>query len=312
LFVIWYVHWNKYIKSFFMKRTILHTAKILLLLFVLTAPVALVAGKNEMTAGRNGYHSSEAIKRIIHYNISTGYERIAGLARAEEAKAAAEAARAEEAKRAMRLAAMKAEYKLVMNTAIGMYDMMNLESEDLSLKAFEYAWLGYHKLLKKGVLHNTDLLTICDFSQSSSRERMYVIDVRNKKVLYKTFVAHGINSGEEFATSFSNQDESCKSSLGFYVTRKTYYGVNGLSLRIDGLDKGFNDNAYRRSIVIHGAPYVSERILNKYGVMGTTFGCPAIPTEVTGEIIPLMKNGSCFFIYYPSRKYLAQSSVLNG
>jgi len=297
-----------------MKKIILHTAKILLLIFVLTAPVALVAGNNEMNTRSNVYHSADVIKKIIRYNVSaeTMYARVAELARAEEAKAAAEAAKAEEAKRVIRLAAMKAEYNLVMNTAIGMYDMMNLEGEDLSLKAFEYAWLGYHKLLKKGMLHNTDLLTICDFSQSSSKERMYVIDVRNKKVLYKTFVAHGINSGEEFASSFSNQDESCKSSLGFYVTRKTYYGVNGLSLRIDGMDKGFNDNAYRRSIVIHGAPYVSQRILNKYGVMGTTFGCPAVPTEISQEIIPLMKNGSCFFIYYPSKKYIAQSSVLNG
>lgn len=297
-----------------MKKTILHAAKILLLMFVLTAPVALVAGNNEMSARSNGYHSADVIKKIIRYDVSAESicARIAELAKAEEAKAAAEAAKAEEAKRAIRLAAMKAEYNLVMNTAIGMYDEMDLESEDLSLKAFEYAWLGYHKLLKKGALHNTDLLTICDFSQSSSKERMYVIDVRNKKILYKTFVAHGINSGEEFASSFSNQDESCKSSLGFYVTRKTYYGVNGLSLRIDGMDKGFNDNAYRRSIVIHGAPYVSQRILNKYGVMGTTFGCPAIPTDVSEEIIPLMKNGSCFFIYYPSKKYLAQSSVLNS
>jgi len=141
---------------------------------------------------------------------------------------------------------------------------------------------------------------------------MYVIDVQIKKVLYKTFVAHGINSGEEYATSFSNQEESCKSSLGFYVTRKTYYGVNGLSLRIEGLDKGFNDNAYKRSIVIHGASYVSLHILHKYGVMGTTFGCPAIPSEVSDEIIPLVKNGSCFFIYYPSKKYLAESPVLNS
>jgi hypothetical protein len=139
-----------------------------------------------------------------------------------------------------------------------------------------------------------------------------VIDVRNKKVLYRTFVAHGINSGEEYANSFSNQPESCKSSLGFYVTRKTYFGSNGLSLRIDGVDKGFNDNANKRSIVIHGASYVSLRILHKYGVMGTTFGCPAIPTEVSNEIIPLVKNGSCFFIYYPSKKYLSLSPVLNS
>ena len=290
--------------------------KILLLLFILTAPAALVAGRNETTTRTlNGnYHSADLIKKIINYNISaeTVCARAAELAKAEAEKVAAAAAKAEAVSRTMRLAAMKAEYKMVMNTALGMYDLMDLENEDLSLKAFEYAWLGYHNLVKQGKLRRTDLLTICDFSQSSSRERMYVIDVQNKKVLYKTFVAHGINSGEEYATSFSNQEESCKSSLGFYVTRKTYYGVNGLSLRIEGLDKGFNDNAYKRSIVIHGASYVSLHILHKYGVMGTTFGCPAIPSEVSDEIIPLVKNGSCFFIYYPSKKYLAESPVLNS
>jgi len=141
---------------------------------------------------------------------------------------------------------------------------------------------------------------------------MYVIDVRNRRVLYRTYVAHGINSGEEFASSFSNKMESCKSSLGFYITAGVYTGVNGLSLRIDGVDKGFNDNARKRSIVIHGANYVSLRVLHKYGVMGTTFGCPAIPSEMTTQIIPVVKHGSCFFIYYPSKKYLAQSSVLNS
>lgn len=299
-----------------MKKIIHHSAKILLMLFILTAPAVLVAGKNETTnlTLSGNYNSADLIKKIINYNVSAGAvcARAAELAKAEAAVAAAAAAKAAEAKRVMRLAAMAAERKMVMNTALGIYDVMDLENEDLSLKAFEYAWLGYHNLLKQGKLRKTDLLTICDFSQSSSKERMYVIDVRNKKILYKTFVAHGINSGEEYANSFSNQEESCKSSLGFYITRKTYTGVNGLSLRIEGLDRGFNDNAYKRSIVIHGAPYVSLRILHKYGVMGTTFGCPAIPSEVSDEIIPLVKNGSCFFIYYPSKKYLSQSPVLNS
>ncbi|MDO6434545.1 murein L,D-transpeptidase catalytic domain family protein [Flavitalea sp. BT771] len=290
-------------------------SKILLMLFILTAPAVLVAGENEISTRTFGdYHSADLIRKFIHYKVSAEAvcARAAELAKAEAARAEAEVAKAAASRRVMRMAAMKAEYKIVMNTALGMYDMMDLENEDLSLKAFEYAWLGYHHLLKQGKLQKTDLLTICDFSQSSSKERMYVIDVRNKKILYKTFVAHGINSGEEYASSFSNQEESCKSSLGFYVTRKTYQGVNGLSLRIEGLDKGFNDNAYKRSIVIHGAPYVSLRILHKYGVMGTTFGCPAIPSEVSDEIIPLVKNGSCFFIYYPSKKYLSQSTVLNN
>ncbi|MBS1660243.1 MAG: murein L,D-transpeptidase catalytic domain family protein [Bacteroidetes bacterium] len=209
-------------------------------------------------------------------------------------------------------AARKAEMKMILATAHSIYNEMNLEDSGLSQKAFESAWTGYYKLRKKGLLRKTGILSICDFSQSSSNQRLYVIDVRNRRLLYRTYVAHGINSGEEFANSFSNKMESCKSSLGFYITTRTYVGGNGMSLRIEGVDKGFNDNAARRAIVIHGATYVSKRILNKYGVMGTTFGCPAIPTEMTTQIIPVVKNGSCFYIYYPSKKYLQQSPVLNS
>ena len=201
---------------------------------------------------------------------------------------------------------------MVVATATTIYADMDLEDSGLSRQAFQHAWVGYYKLKKKGLLKKTNILTICDFSQSSSNQRMYVIDVRNRRVLYRTYVAHGINSGEEYANSFSNKMESCKSSLGFYITSGTYTGVNGYSLRIDGVDKGFNDNARKRAIVIHGANYVSMRVVHKYGMMGTTFGCPAIPTEMTTQIIPVVKNGSCFFIYYPSKKYLAESKVLNS
>jgi len=216
-----------------------------------------------------------------------------------------------EAKAAAR-AAKRAEMKMILATASSIYKEMDLEDSGLSRKAFESAWTGYYKLRKKGLLHRSNILSICDFSQSSGNQRLYVIDVRNRRLLYRTYVAHGINSGEEFASSFSNRMESCKSSLGFYITKRTYSGINGVSLRIEGVDKGFNDNAAKRAIVIHGANYVSKRILNKYGVMGTTFGCPAIPSEMTSQIIPVVKNGSCFFIYYPSKKYLSQSSVLNS
>ena len=209
-------------------------------------------------------------------------------------------------------AAKRAETRMILATATIIYDEMDLEDSGLSRKAFESAWTGYYKLKKKGLLRRTNILSICDFSQSSSNQRLYVIDVHNRRLLYRTYVAHGINSGSAFAASFSNRMESCKSSLGFYVTSTAYNGANGLSLRIDGLDRGFNDNARKRSIVIHGAGYVSPRILQKYGVMGTTFGCPAIPTDMTSQIIPVVKNGSCFFIYYPSKKYLAQSPVLNS
>lgn len=209
-------------------------------------------------------------------------------------------------------AARRAETRMITIQAIGLFDEMQLQDSGLSEKAFQYAYLGYRRLLKRKVLRKTDVLSICDFSQSSGSKRMYVIDVRNKKLLYHTYVAHGISSGREYANSFSNTPESYKSSLGFYVTRNTYFGRNGLSLRIDGVEKGFNNLANERNIVIHGATYVSERILHKYGVMGTTFGCPAIPEEMTKAIIPVLKNGTCFFIYYPSKRYLSRSAVING
>lgn len=209
-------------------------------------------------------------------------------------------------------AALRAERRMILATATSIYEEMSLEDSGLSRRAFETAWTGYYKLKKRGLLRRTNILSIADFSQSSGSQRLYVIDVRNRRLLYRTYVAHGINSGQEYASAFSNKMESCKSSLGFYITSGTYYGCNGLSLRIQGMDKGFNDNAARRAIVIHGASYVSPRILHKYGVMGTTFGCPAIPDEMSTQIIPVVKNGTCFFIYYPSNKYLTHSRVLNS
>jgi len=275
--------------------------KSLVIAIALIAPATLVEGKREVANKVTdrvsySYHTADVIKKMIGYSVS---------ASPMDAKSAEMAS-------LVKAIAAKAELKRVIRMATSIYNEMGLEDSGLSEKAFEYGWMGYYKLQKRGLLHKTNILTICDFSQSSSVERMYVIDVRSRKLLYRTFVAHGINSGEEFANSFSNSDESCKSSLGFYVTSNTYYGSNGLSLRIQGVDKGFNDHAARRNIVIHGATYVSLRILHKYGVMGTTFGCPAIPAEMTEQIIPAVKNGSCFFIYYPSTKYLTQSSVLNG
>ena len=264
-----------------MKAITLNPVKtFLLLIFILSSVSSLHAGT------------------IYGNNVSTLATRTVSMAKATKAASAR--------------AAKRAEMRMILTTAANIYDEMDLEDSGLSRKAFESAWTGYYKLKKKGLLRRTNILSICDLSQSSSNQRLYVIDVRNRRVLYRTYVAHGINSGEEFANSFSNQMESCKSSLGFYVTSTTYSGVNGLSLRINGLDKGFNDNARKRSIVIHGAGYVSLRILHKYGVMGTTFGCPAIPAEMTTQIIPVVKDGSCFFIYYPSKKYLSQSRVLNS
>ncbi len=284
--------------------------KLFLFVFFITGPAMLVEGNTESTNELgNGvsaatFHSADAIKKIMNFRVSA--ISLYSNNSAELKMAGMKSARLKMA------AAKKAELRMIVSQAMVIYNDMELHDSGLSQKAFEYGLIGYYKMRKRGLLHRSDILSICDFSQSSSNKRMYVIDVRNHKLLYRTYVAHGINSGEEYANSFSNRPESCKSSLGFYVTRKTYMGSNGLSLRIDGVEKGFNDMANRRNIVIHGASYVSQRILHKYGVMGTTFGCPALPEEMSTQIIPVVKDGTCFFIYYPSKKYLEKSAVING
>jgi hypothetical protein len=209
-------------------------------------------------------------------------------------------------------AAKAAELRMVINQATMIYAAMDLQDQGLDPKAFEYAWRGYHNLVKKGMIQKRTVLSICDFSQSSKNKRMYVIDLEHRKLLYRTYVAHGENSGDEYATSFSNENDSYKSSLGFYLTEQTYMGRNGLSLRLNGVDTGYNDMAFKRQIVLHGSPYVCDKYMEAYGTLGTSLGCPAIPASVSGKIIRAVKNGSCLFIYHPTVQYLDNSTVING
>jgi hypothetical protein len=208
--------------------------------------------------------------------------------------------------------ARAAELKLVISQASLIYGNMNLEDAGLNQKAFEYAWRGYHNLLKKGMIQKRSVLSICDFSQSSRTKRMYVIDVQHRRLLYRTYVAHGQNSGDEYATTFSNEPDSYKSSLGFYVTQRTYMGHNGLSLKLNGVDSGFNDMALKRQIVLHGSAYVSDRYMQDYGTLGTSLGCPALPAAISGKIIRAVKDGSVLFIYHPTQQYLSHSTVINN
>ena len=164
----------------------------------------------------------------------------------------------------------------------------------------------------KRMLTNTDVLSICDFSQSSRRKRLYVIDIDAMKLLINTHVAHGRNSGNEYAKSFSNSIESHKSSLGFYITRQTYWGGHGLALEIDGLERGINDKANERKIVVHGSDYVGDKFLRYNPFNGRSFGCPAVPSKVTSKVINTIKNGSCFFIYHPTKNYISKSRILNS
>lgn len=193
-----------------------------------------------------------------------------------------------------------------------LYNAICLQEYGLSKTAFEYAWKGYQYLLKKGSIKKAEYLTICDFSQSSRQKRLYIIDVANAKLVANTWVAHGRNSGNEYATKFSNIPESLQSSLGFYVTAHTYSGEHGLSLRINGVDPGFNDKALARSIVIHGAAYVDGARAKAGIMMGRSFGCPAVPVKESAKIITTIKEGTCLFIYHPSKNYLLGSKILNG
>lgn len=191
------------------------------------------------------------------------------------------------------------------------YDSLHLALTGLSREAFEYAKKGFDKLVAQGKLLNNSVISIVDFSQPSTRKRLYVIDLENYRLLYNTWVAHGRNSGREMATSFSNQESSYKSSPGFYVTRETYNGGHGYSLKLDGLEKGINDNAYNRAIVIHGAEYVNPSLIASQGYIGRSLGCPAVPVQLAKPIINTIKNGSCLFIYHPGSSYLQRSPVLS-
>lgn len=198
------------------------------------------------------------------------------------------------------------------NTLSEIYNTIHLETYGLSKTAFTYAMKGYNYLLKKNKITNTGYLTICDFSQSSRNKRLYVIDLKNGRLLINTYVAHGRNSGGEFATRFSNRPESLESSLGFYITENTYFGEHGLSLKIKGVDRGFNDRASSRMIVLHGADYAESNFLSHNNFLGRSFGCPAVPASESASIINIIKKGTCFFIYHPTKKYLNGSSILNG
>lgn len=180
-----------------------------------------------------------------------------------------------------------------------------------SQTSFTYALTGYNKLEGEQKIENK-LLTIVDFSLPSTEKRMWILDMENNTVLYHTYVSHGQNTGGNMATEFSNTPNSLQSSLGFYVTAETYYGRNGLSLFIDGMEKEFNSKARERYVVIHGADYAKEDSIKRLGRLGRSYGCPAVPTEVSIEIINKIKGGSALFIYHTNEDYIAKSTYLNS
>ncbi len=192
------------------------------------------------------------------------------------------------------------------------YDRMGLDKMGLSEQAFNYAMKGFNYLVQHGKLAKDNIISIVDFTLPSSKKRLFVIDLDDYRVLYNTYVAHGVNSGREYANQFSNQPSSYKSSLGFYETLSTYIGEHGYSLRLDGLEKGINDNANSRDIVIHAADYVNESFIRSQGYIGRSWGCPALPEKLHKPIIDKIKNGTCLFIYSADNAYLKKSKIINA
>jgi len=188
-----------------------------------------------------------------------------------------------------------------------MYNEMHLDSL-IDFDAFEQAFIGYNKIENK----KKEILTLIDFSKPSTEERMYVLDMKNKELLFSSLVAHGKNSGDLYATDFSNKMGSNKSSLGFYITENTYYGGSGYSLILNGLEQGINDRAKQRAIVIHGSKYVEPTRMASIGKIGRSLGCPAIPKSMSKDIINVIKDGSLIYIYADDQEYLVDSPILSG
>lgn len=193
-----------------------------------------------------------------------------------------------------------------------LYNQLSLDSLGLSQEAYAMAMKGFDYLKSNGKLLNENIISIIDFSKSSASKRLFVIDVYSGILLFNTYVAHGQNSGNAMAEKFSNKVSSLQSSLGFYETSSTYLGKHGYSLKLEGLEKGINDNAMERSIVMHGASYVSEGIIKIKGYLGRSWGCPAVPEKYSKPIIDKIKNGTCIFIYANNSMYLQQSKILQS
>lgn len=195
-------------------------------------------------------------------------------------------------------------------TAYASHLYHQLNDNDLGYQPFETALKGYLKLTQEGQIEFGSLLTVIDMSVSANKNRFFLIDIEKEKIVHKSIVAHGRNSGGEYAKYFSNKIGSFKSSIGFYRTGETYQGKHGLSLRLDGLEFS-NSNARKRAIVIHAADYVSSVFIEKNGRLGRSLGCPSLPQKDYDQIVERIKEGTLLFIYYPEAHYLKNSDLAN-
>jgi hypothetical protein len=165
--------------------------------------------------------------------------------------------------------------------------------------------------VRSGDIERPKTLTVIDYSLPSTEPRLWVYDVETGRLLFKELVAHGRNTGENMATEFSDTPESRQTSIGLFVTGETYVGSNGYSLRMDGLEPGFNARARERAIVMHGAPYVDELLAAKQGRIGRSWGCPALREAVARDVIDTVRGGGVIFSYYPDASWLQTSRFLN-
>jgi hypothetical protein len=187
----------------------------------------------------------------------------------------------------------------------------DLEDTSLLYSAFEEAMIGYHNLDQSGKIRRKDILTVIDFSKASNQDRLFIIDLCDRRILHKSIVAHGVNSGTLYANRFSNVNDSKQSSLGFYVTTTTYTGKFDLALRLDGVEPT-NNLANERGVVMHAANYATyEFLAANEGVLGRSHGCPAMPYENFHQVVEWIKEGTCLYIYHPSNSYKRASRYLN-
>ncbi|RDI46595.1 murein L,D-transpeptidase catalytic domain family protein [Aquicella lusitana] len=188
--------------------------------------------------------------------------------------------------------------------------ILKSQAGNIDTKVLRLSLIAYSKAKQKGITDNKQVLTVIDYSKPSTEKRLWVFDLKRGRTLFNTLVSHGKNSGGVASSSFSNSPGSLKSSIGVFVTDEPYIGKNGYSLRLRGLERGVNDNAYRRSVVIHGAWYATPDTLKRYGQIGRSWGCPAVSQDLAKPLINTIKENTLIFAYYPDRNWLSHSRFL--
>ena len=205
---------------------------------------------------------------------------------------------------AVQVSALYTSTEIFDNYISAVYNLTGLAASGLDQTVFKKALIGYFNFKKTNLISpERQIITIIDFAKKSSQKRLWIVDLASNKLLFNTLVAHGQGSGGDMATNFSNLENSHQSSLGFYITSETYFGKHGFSMKLEGMDKGFNTNARDRAVVVHGAEYVSQSFVNQHGRLGRSHGCPALPVELTNTIINTIKGQTCLFINGTTSNY---------